>query len=105
MARSAALRASGPDTLNVTSNASPDSTATRPGEVRKPNTLQYAAGLRSEPPESVPSATGSMRSASDAQAPPLLPPGVLLRSYGFSVVPNTALYVCEPRPNSGVLVL
>ena len=51
-------------------------TATLPGEVRKPKTLFQAAGLRSEPPMSLPSATGSMSSASATAAPPLDPPDV-----------------------------
>ena len=54
---------------------------------------------------SVPSAIGSMWVASATAAPPLLPPHVRLRSYGFSVDPNTGLKVCDPAPNSGVLVL
>ena len=54
---------------------------------------------------SVPSAIGSMCVASATAAPPLLPPQVLLRSCGLSVAPNTGLNVCDPAPNSGVLVL
>jgi hypothetical protein len=46
-----------------------------------------------------------MPQASATAAPPLLPPQVLLVSYGFSVAPNTGLNVCEPAPNSGTLVL
>ena len=49
---------------------------TRPSDGRKPNTLFQPAGLRSEPPKSLPSATGSKRNASAAAAPPLLPPAV-----------------------------
>ena len=49
---------------------------TRPGEGRKPTTLQNAAGLRSEPPVSLPSAMGMKRAARAAAAPPLLPPHV-----------------------------
>src|SRR4051812_20952711 len=45
-----------------------------------------------------------MPQASAAAAPPLLPPHVLSRSYGLYVGPNTGLKVCEPAPNSGVLV-
>ena len=78
---------------------------TRPGEGRSPTTLQKLAGLRSEPPMSEPSASGSIPHASATAAPPLLPPHVFVRSYGFSVAPNTALNVCDPAPNSGVLVL
>ena len=54
---------------------------------------------------SEPSAIGSMLVASATAAPPLLPPQVLPRSYGFSVAPNTGLKVCDPAPNSGVFVL
>ena len=53
---------------------------TRPWDGRNPKTLLNAAGLRSEPIMSLPSATGSMRNASAAAAPPLLPPAVLLGS-------------------------
>ena len=73
--------------------------------MRKPTTLQKLAGLRSEPPVSLPSAIGNMPHASATAAPPLLPPQVLVVSYGLSVAPKTRLKVCEPAPNSGVLVL
>ena len=72
---------------------------------RMPTTPQNAAGLRSDPPMSVPSAIGSIPHASATAAPPLLPPHVFVRSYGLSVAPKTGLNVCDPAPNSGVLVL
>src|SRR5262245_13429057 len=78
---------------------------TRPGDVRKPTTEQKLAGLRSEPPVSLPSAIGSMPDARAAAAPPLLPPHVFDKSHGFFVAPKTGLKVCEPAPNSGVFVL
>src|SRR5688500_12703153 len=81
------------------------STGTRPGDGRRPTTLQKAAGLRSDPPKSVPSATGTIPHASATAAPPLLPPQVFVRSYGFRVAPNTSLNVCDPAPSSGVFVL
>jgi hypothetical protein len=46
-----------------------------------------------------------MPQANATAAPPLLPPQVLFKSYGLRVAPNNALNVCEPAPNSGVLVL
>ena len=55
--------------------------------------------------KSLPSATGSMRVASATAAPPLLPPADLVGSKALRVAPKTSLKVCEPRPNSGVLVL
>ena len=83
----------------------PTPLGTRPGDGRKPTTLQNAAGLRSEPPVSLPSAIGTIPHASATAAPPLLPPQVFVRSYGLRVAPKTVLNVCEPAPNSGVLVL
>ena len=47
---------------------------TRPGDGRRPTTLQNEAGLRNEPPMSLPSASGAMPHASAAAAPPLDPP-------------------------------
>src|SRR5918912_1075821 len=88
-ATSATVRAIGPDTES--GDHDPDSLGTRPGDGRKPTTLQNAAGLRSEPPVSLPSAIGTIPQASAAAAPPLLPPHVLVGSYGLRVAPNTVL--------------
>src|SRR5271165_2091788 len=78
---------------------------TRPGDGRSPTTLQKLAGLRRDPPRSLPSARHTSRAASAAAAPPLLPPALRPGSYGLRVAPNRAFTVCEPAPNSGVLVL
>src|SRR3954454_24579594 len=72
---------------------------------RNPTTLQKLAGLRSDPPRSLPSAIGTMPVASAAAAPPEDPPALRERSNGLRVAPNTGLKVCEPAPNSGVFVL
>ena len=77
---------------------------TTPMLLRMPTTLLQAAGFRKEPPKSEPCAIGSIPHANATAAPPLLPPHVLPVSYGFNVAPNTSLKVCEPAPNSGVLV-
>ena len=45
------------------------------------------------------------RSRAAAAAPPDEPPALRDGSYGLRVAPKTALNVCEPAPNSGVLVL
>src|SRR6185436_18379850 len=95
-ATSATLRAIGPSTLSVDHGVAAGHVGTRPGDGRSPTTPQKLAGLRSDPPMSLPSAIGSMCAASATAAPPLLPPQVLLRSCGLSVAPNTGLNVCEP---------
>ena len=100
------MRAIGPLVLSCATNtSSAGQPGTRPWLGRNPNTLFQPAGLRRLPMKSLPSATGSMRVANATAAPPLLPPADLLVSKALSVVPNTSLKVCEPRPNSGVLVL
>jgi hypothetical protein len=68
------LRAIGPPT-EVSSHALVvGQVGTRPTLGRSPTTLQKDAGLRSEPPMSLPSASGTMPLASAAAAPPLDPP-------------------------------
>src|SRR5262249_35539326 len=79
-ATSLTVRASGPSTLRLDQAMFVGQTGTRPGEGRKPTTLQKLAGLRSDPPRSPPSAMGSMRQASATTAPPLLPPQVFVVS-------------------------
>ena len=76
IARSGTVRAIGPFTEIGGMKTSLNSDGTRPNEVRKPKTLFHAAGFRSEPPLSLPSATGTILSASATAAPPLLPPQV-----------------------------
>src|SRR5262249_35020070 len=104
-ARSAMDRPRHPLVLKV-SHANPAfGLGTRPIEGRKPAMLQNAAGFRSEPPVADPLATGTRPQASATAAPPEDPPQVFVKSYGLRVAPNTVLNVCEPAPNSGVLVL
>jgi hypothetical protein len=104
-AKSATLRAIGPTTLSALQAFRDGTVGTRPGEGRKPTTEQKLAGLRSDPPRSLPSAMGSMPQASATAAPPLDPPQVFDRSQGLRVGPKMGLNVCDPAPNSGVLVL
>ena len=52
-----------------------------------PTMPQPAAGLRTEPPVSVPSAATAMRSATETAAPADEPPGTRLRSAGLPGVP------------------
>src|SRR6266404_3482983 len=104
-ATSCTVRAIGPTTLRLLQASLEGTRGMRPGDVRKPTTEQKLAGLRSEPPRSLPSAIGSIPQASAAAAPPLEPPQVFERSHGFLVRPKMGLNVCDPAPNSGVLVL
>lgn len=78
---------------------------TTPGVGRSPTTPQKEAGLRSDPPMSLPSAMGVSRAASAAAAPPLEPPTERSRRYGLRVGPKTRFTVLDPAANSGTLVL
>src|SRR3954469_13789149 len=79
-ARSATERPRHPEVLNVDHANAALGFGTRPGEGRKPTTLQNAAGLRSEPPVSEPLATGTSPHANATAAPPEEPPHVFVRS-------------------------
>src|SRR5690242_7787750 len=81
------------------------STATMPGEGRKPTTPQKAAGLRNDPPVSEPVQTGNMSVANAAAEPPDEPPALSFGLNGLPVAPHTGLRLLEPAPNSGTLVL
>ena len=81
------------------------STATMPGDGRKPTTPQNEAGLRNEPPVSEPVQTGSMSVASATAEPPDEPPALSIGLNGLPVAPHTGLRLFEPAPNSGTLVL
>ena len=63
------------------------------------------AGIRIEPPPSVPTPIGASPAATAADAPPLEPPGVRSRRHGLRVAPKSRLWVAPSQPNVGVLVL
>src|ERR1700737_1013698 len=76
-AQSVTFRAIGPETPREDhANCVAAPFGTRPGEGRIPTTLQKFAGLRSDPPISVPLAIGAMPHASATAPPPVLPPQV-----------------------------
>ena len=83
----------GPGTLKGYQAKESGHDGTLPTEGRIPTRLQKLAGLRNEPPKSVPSAIAIMPLAKATAPPPEEPPQVLLRSYGFGVDPKTALNV------------
>ena len=74
------MRAIAPGTLRIPQGESVGHAGTRPVEPRRPTTLQKLAGLRSEPPVSLPSAIGTIPHASATAAPPLEPPHVFVGS-------------------------
>ena len=79
-ARSSTLRAIGPPTEVSSQPLVVGQFGTRPTLGRSPTTLLNDAGLRSEPPMSLPSASGTIPLARAAAAPPLDPPADRVRS-------------------------
>src|SRR5262245_28353492 len=77
----------------------------RPYEGLCPKIPANEAGMRIEPPPSVPMAIGARPAATAAEAPPLDPPGVRSGRHGFCVAPKSMLWVAPSQPNVGVLVL
>ena len=99
------MRAIGPPVEVVSHMFCDGHSGTRPQDGRRPTTPQNDAGLRSEPPMSEPSASGTIPAASAQAAPPEEPPAERDGSCGLRVVPKTGLNVCEPAANSGTLVV
>ena len=98
------MRASGPEMPSASQWFSLGQAGTRPRLGRSPTTPQNDAGLRSEPPMSEPSASGTIPAASAHAAPPLDPPALRVGSTGLRVVPKTVLNVWLPAANSGTFV-
>ena len=73
------MRAIGPVTCSVSHTQSVGCVGTRPTDGRNPATPQNAAGMRSEPPRSVPSASAIMPVARAAAPPPVEPPADFVR--------------------------
>ncbi len=71
---------------------------------RRPTRPQKAAGWRTEPPVSVPSASGAIPAATAAAEPPLEPPGTRCRSQGLRVGKKAEFSVEEPMANSSRFV-
>src|SRR5207249_7998417 len=65
-----------------------------------PVTPQKLAGMRIEPPVSVPSAAGTSRAATAAPEPLLEPPGTRLTAHGFTGVPSARLTPVGPKASS-----
>src|SRR6516164_727538 len=67
----------------------------------KPKIPQHDAGIRIDPPPSLPWAIGTMRLATSAAEPPDEPPAVLSRFHGLRVWPNRTDSVVVVKPSSG----
>src|SRR5690242_15114696 len=74
--QSATLAAIGPTWSKLDASGKQPSAETSPYVGLKPTTPQQAAGIRIEPPESVPSAASARPAASAAADPPLEPPAI-----------------------------
>src|ERR1700760_2831862 len=103
-AASRTLRASG-HTFARVGVAEAGQTGTRPKLALKPKVPVKAAGMRIEPPPSVPSANGVIPAATEAAQPALEPPGVSERSSGLRVTPVSGESPTGLQPNSLVVVL
>src|SRR5262252_2123337 len=77
----------------------------RPHDVLSPNAPVKLAGMRIDPPPSLPVTSGRTHAASTDAEPPLDPPGVRVRSQGERVTPYTRFFVNAGAPNSGAFVL
>ncbi len=78
---------------------------TRPRLGLSPTRPQQAAGMRIEPPPSLPCAIGTIPAATAAAEPPEEPPGVRAWSQGLRVTPVWRGSVVGRIPNSGMLVM
>ncbi len=77
----------------------------RPRDGLIPTSPQHAAGIRTEPPPSLPCATGCIPAATADADPPLEPPAVCSRFHGFRAGGHSPPSVTGRNPNSGVEVL
>src|SRR5215475_12297754 len=96
-AASTTERASGPATSREGDSGKTPLRPIRPREVFMPTTPQKQAGVRSEPPVSLPSAAGTSPPATATADPLEDPPGARCTaiSQGFQGVPSTGLV---PQP-------
>ena len=107
-AASATVRVSTPSKTNgrVPPNASGrPMNGTRPNDCMNPKMPHHDAGMRIEPPPSVPSANDSSPSATAAAPPPDEPPLLRVVSNGLRVGPKSTLSHVARNPMTGLLVL
>ena len=92
-AASATVRASGPKWDRESNWLGRMVNGIRPKLGFNPTVPQNAAGIRTEPPMSEPSARGTQPAATAAPEPPDEPPGVRALSHGLRVTPQRGLSV------------
>ncbi len=80
------------ETPGYRSSRHPGYAGTRPMEALNPTRPQCAAGMRTEPPPSLPRASGAMPVATATPEPALDPPGVRAGSHGLRAVGETGLW-------------
>ena len=103
-AASSTVRVIGPRCATVP-NGDSGQAGTRPKVGLSPTMPQKPAGMRIEPPPSVPTCRAPMPSAAATPAPPLDPPDVRDRFQGLRARWPSGLSVTPFQPNSGVVVL
>ena len=85
---------------NDGASATPPVLVTNPNVGLSPATPQKLAGMRIDPPVSLPTATGTIPAATAAAEPPLDPPGTRSRFHGLRVLGRRSCWVVMPQPNS-----
>src|SRR5437763_17179080 len=100
MYASATVRASGPTWSSVRDNGTTPSVDTSPHVGLRPTVPQAAAGIRIDPPVSLPTDTMAMPVATLMADPPLDPPGDRDGSWGFRAAPNADSSLVVPSANS-----
>src|SRR2546421_108254 len=102
---SSTVRAIGPTWSKLGASGKQPSIETSPYVGLKPTTPQQAAGMRIEPPESVPRAASTSPVASAAAEPPDDPPAIRPGATGFGTVPKCGFSDVTPYANSCRFVL
>ena len=99
------LRAIGPPMSCVLESGTMPVRLDSPCVPRRPTRLLCDAGLRIDPHVSLPMPAAAKLAATAAPVPPLEPPGLRSRSYGFFVCPKREPTVVIPAASSCMLVL
>ena len=99
------MRAIGPTVSRAGTSGKTPSVEIAPIGVLSPTTPHAAAGTRTEPPVSVPSASAPMPTASAAALPELEPPAMRPGRCGLPVSPQCAFWPPTPHANSSHVVV